>query len=98
MMKTFIGNNLWPEDARKALLHIYPQTHEHSQAGIWGSPKALLRLSAALAEAAAGEQGSSVTISMMGADGEGYPIKIFPMSDRQMDVSPSPYVDTYRSE
>lgn len=86
-----IGNNVWPDEARSRLLHLIPQPYEHADAEIRGSPEALLRLGYALIEAAKLPQTASHKVEMMAADGEGYAIKIYPMSDKQMDDGPIPY-------
>lgn len=81
-----IGNNLWPDDIRKLLLHIYPQPAPHFEARIIGSADALRRLAAACLEAAdRGQSADPVAVEMMPSDGEHYAITIQARSDRQMD-------------
>lgn len=86
-----IGNNIWSEYARNQLLHILPQQTYHDTAEIRGSASALRRLGEALiAVADSGSQDAS-EIDMMAADGEGYAVVIYMMSDQQMEDSPLPY-------
>ena len=87
-----IGNNIWAEDTRSKLLHIYGQTHHHGSARIHGSPDALRRLGNALIAASRKTQcDDAVMIEMMASDGEGYGVLIRPMSDQQMDQAEMPY-------
>ncbi len=86
-----IGNNIWPQKFRDKLMHILPQSTYHGDAEIRGSRQALYRLGVELIKSAQGERPSGGSVTMMASDGEGYAVKIFPMSDQQMDSSPLPY-------
>lgn len=86
-----IGNNIWPKEVRKNLLHIFAQSIYHGDAQIHGSNDALRRLGEALIKASKTGQGRETHIAMMASDGEGYRVYIRPMSDEQMETGPLPY-------
>lgn len=91
-MGDFLGNTQWDAEARTRLLHIFAQSFYHGDARIVGSPEALRRLGEALLAAAKLAQGDdALGVNMMASDGEGYRVKIQPMSDEQIDAGALPY-------
>lgn len=92
-----IGNNIWQPDVREKILHVYAQEIYHGDAVIVGSNDALRRLGNALIDASKKGQGAETQVSMVCSDGEGYRVRIRPMSDQQIETSPMPYAQLGQS-
>ncbi|MDE2097931.1 MAG: hypothetical protein KGL39_11830 [Patescibacteria group bacterium] len=75
------------------ILHVYAQEEQHREVVISGTVDALLSLRALISEALGGNMCDETTFFTN--DGEGYGVKILPLTDGQAGEIPLPYSNPF---